>query len=68
MKNCNEKGNGKRILRLKTDGVHFLAKGVAKMYGCKAAEKEKVKETFQKLDANYFCQRKLFWDTPVYHV
>jgi hypothetical protein len=22
-------------------GVHFLAKGVVKMYGCKAAEKEK---------------------------
>ena len=49
-------------------GVHFLAKGVAKMYGCRAAEKKKIKETFQKLDANYFCQRKLFWDTPVYHV
>ncbi len=48
--------------------VHFLAKGVAKMHGCKAAEKEKSKETFSKLDANYFCQRKLFWDTPVYHV
>jgi hypothetical protein len=25
-------------------------------------------DTFQKLDAEYFCQRKLFWDTPVYHV
>ena len=49
-------------------GVHFLAKGVAKMYRCRAAEKKKIKETFQKLDANYFCQRKLFWDTPVYHV
>ncbi len=52
-------------------GVHFLAKGVAKMYGCRAAEKKKkkkIEETFQKLDANYFCQRKLFWDTPVYHV
>ena len=49
-------------------GVHFLTKGVAKMYKCKAAEKEKSEETFSKLDANYFCQRKLFWDTPVYHV
>ena len=45
-------------------GVHFLAKGVAKMYGCKAAEKEKSKETFSKLDANYFCQRKLFLGHP----
>ena len=25
--------------------MHFLAKGVAKRYGCKAAEKEKSKET-----------------------
>jgi hypothetical protein len=37
-------------------GVHFLAKGVAKMYGCKAAEKEKNKETFSKMQ-----QRHIFW-------
>ncbi len=30
-------------------GVHFLAKGVAKMYGCRAAEKKKIEETFQLL-------------------
>ncbi len=71
MKNRNERENGKRILGLMTNGKReciFLAKGVAKMYGCRAAEKKKIEETFQKLDANYFCQRKLFWDTPVYHV
>ena len=50
------------------EGVHFLAKGVAKMRGCQAAEKKKTGKIFQKLDARYFCQRKLFWDTPVYHV
>jgi hypothetical protein len=22
----------------------------------------------KKMDAKYFCLRKLFWDTPVYHV
>ncbi len=49
-------------------GVHFLAKGVAKMFGCKAAEKERSKEKFSRLDANYFCQRESFWDTPVYYV
>ncbi len=43
-----------------------MAKGVAKMCGCRAAEKKKIEE--KGLDANYFCQRKLFWDTPVYHV
>jgi hypothetical protein len=30
-------------------GVHFLAKGVVKMYGCKAAEKEK----FMSVEAVY---------------
>jgi len=25
-------------------------------------------ERFQKLNAKYFCLRKLFWDTLVYHV
>ncbi len=29
----------------------FLAKGVAKMYGCKAAEKKQIGEIFQKLNA-----------------
>jgi hypothetical protein len=49
VKNCNERENGKRILGLMTDGKGsaFLAKGVAKMYGCKAAEKKKIEETFK---------------------
>ncbi len=50
------------------EGVHFLAKGVAKMRGCQGAEKKRTGKIFQKLDAKYFCQKKLFWDTPVYHV
>ncbi len=43
----------------------FSAKGVVKMYGCRAAKKKKIGEIFQKLNAKYFCQRKLFWDTPI---
>ena len=45
--------------------MHFLAKGVAKMYGCRAAEKKKIEETLSKLDANHFCQRNYF-GTPLY--
>ena len=70
-KTATEKKNGKRILGLVTDeggSAFFLAKGVAKMYGRRVAEKKQIGEIFQKLDAKYFCQRKLFWDTPVYHV
>jgi hypothetical protein len=43
MKNCNEKESGERILGLMTGGKReciFSAKGVVKMYGCKAAEKK----------------------------
>jgi hypothetical protein len=50
------------------EGRVFLAKGVAKMYERQAAEKRRFGEVFSKLDAKYFCLRKLFWDTPVYHV
>jgi hypothetical protein len=46
----------------------FLARGVAKMYGRQAVEKRRFGEVFSKLDARHFCPRKLFWDTPVYHV
>jgi hypothetical protein len=51
VKNCNERENGKRILGLMTDGRReciFLAKGVAKMYGCKAAEKKKIEKRLVK--------------------
>jgi hypothetical protein len=59
-----------RILGLLSggEGRAFLAKGVAKMYGRQAAKKKRIEKVFQKLDAGYFCQGKLFWDTPVYHV
>ncbi len=46
-----------------------MAKVVAKMCECEAAEKKKIeKDSSKSEDANYFCQRKLFWNTPVYHV
>ena len=66
-----QKKNRGRILGLLSggEGRAFLAKGVAKMYGRQAAEKRRFGEIFfSKLDAKYFCLRKLFWDTPVYHV
>ena len=44
--------------------VHFLAKGVAKMYGCKAAEKEKSKETFSKLDAQLLLSKEIILGHP----
>jgi hypothetical protein len=51
MKNCNEEESGKRIRGLIADGKRgciFSAKGVAKMYGCKAAEKKKVEKDSSK--------------------
>ncbi len=42
----------------------FLAKGVAEMYGCKAAEKEKSKETFSKLPTTFV--RGSYFGTPLY--
>ncbi len=61
-KTATKRKNGKRVLGLITDegGSAFLAKGVAKMRGCQAAKKKKTGQIFQKLDARYFCQRKLF--------
>ncbi len=64
MKNCNEKENGKRILGLMTDGVHFLAKGVAKMCGCKAAEKKKIEKIFQKLGCQLLLSKEIILGHP----
>ena len=70
MKKAAAKENQGRILGLLSsgEGRAFLAKGVAKMYERQAAEKRRIGKIFQMLDAKYFCLRKLFWDTPVYHV
>ena len=64
------KEKSRRILGLLSsgEGRSFLAKGVAKMYGRQAVEKRRFGDVFSKSDAKYFCLRKLFWDTPVYHV
>ncbi len=69
-KSCGERKKREKILGLLSNGKGraFLAKGVAKMYGCQAAEKRRFGEVFSKLSAKYFCLRKLIWDTPVYHV
>ncbi len=67
MKKLRQKKNRERILGLLNSGEGrvFLAKGVAKMYERQAAEKRRFGEVFSKLDAKYFCLRKLFWVTPV---
>ena len=69
-KKLQQKKDRERILGLLSgeEGRAFLANGVAKMYGRQAAEKRRIGKIFQKLDARCFCLRKLFWDTPVYHV
>jgi hypothetical protein len=70
VKKLRQKKERERILGLLSgvEGRAFLARGVAKMYGRQAAEKRRIGKISQKLDAKYFCLRKLFWDTPVYHV
>ena len=51
------------------EGRAFFGKGCCENARVPSGkEKEVWKKFFQKLDAKYFCQRKLFWDTPVYHV
>ena len=39
--------------------MHFLAKGVAKMYGCRAAEKKKIEETFQKFGCQLLLSKEI---------
>jgi hypothetical protein len=70
VKKLRQKKNRGRILGLLSggEGRAFLAKGVAKMYKRRAAKKKRFGEIFSKLSAGCFCLRKLFWDTPVYHV
>ncbi len=46
-------------------GVHFSAKGVAKMYGCRAAKKEKIGEIFQSWMPSTFVKGSCF-GTPLY--
>jgi hypothetical protein len=51
VKNYRGEKSGKRILGLIADGKReciFSAKGGAKMYGCKAAEKKKVEKDSSK--------------------
>ena len=67
----NERKAGKKILGSMTiEGRGaFFGKGCCENARVPSGkEKEDWKEFFQKLDAKYFCQRKLFWDTPVYHM
>jgi hypothetical protein len=66
------KESGKRILKSTTGGrkeVHFFGKGCCeKCTGVKQQRKEGIEKIVKSWSANDFYQRKLFWDTPVYHV
>ncbi len=44
--------------------MHFLAKGVAKMCGCKAAEKKKVEKTRQKLGCQLLLSKAIILGHP----
>ena len=62
-----QKKERERILGLLNgvEGRAFLARGVAKMYGCQAAKKKRIGEIFQKLDAGCFVKGNCF-GTPLY--
>jgi len=68
VKNCDGKESGKRILGLMTDGKReciFPARGVAKMYGCKAAEKRRLKKTRQKVRMPITFVKGNYFGTPL---
>ena len=45
-------------------GVHFLAKGVAKMYGRRAAEKKKVERDFSKIGCQLLLSKEIILGHP----
>ncbi len=71
VKNCNERKREKdsRINDWQKKGVHFFSKGYCeKCTGEKQQRKKEIEKIVKNWSANNFYQRKLFWDTPVYHV
>jgi hypothetical protein len=68
VKNRDGRENGKRILGLMTDGGReyiFSAKGVAKMCGCKAAERKKVEKTRRKVRMQVTFVKGNYFGTPL---
>jgi hypothetical protein len=45
-------------------GEHFLAEGVAKMYGRRAAEKKEVWERFSKVECQIFLSKEIVLGHP----
>ena len=45
-------------------GEHFLAEGVAKMYGCKAAEKRRFGKIFKKDGCQIFLSKEIILGHP----
>jgi len=66
------KESGKRIFEFMTGGKKeciFSAEDNAKnVRVLSSREKRRLKKIVKNWSANNFYQRKLFWDTPVYHV
>jgi hypothetical protein len=67
VKNCNGEESGKRILGLMTDGKReciFSARGVVKMYRCRAAEKKKIEKTRQNLGCQLLSSKEIILGHP----
>jgi hypothetical protein len=62
-----ERKSGKRILGSMTDGKReciFSARGVVKMCGCRATEKRKIEETYQKLGCQLLLSKEIILGHP----
>jgi hypothetical protein len=70
VKNCNERKIGKRIFGLMSseEGRAFFDKGCCEKARMPSDKEKEGWRDFSKVGCRVFCQRKLFWDTPVYHV
>jgi hypothetical protein len=67
VKKLQQKKDREMILGLLSsgEGRAFLAKGVAKMYGCQAAKKKRIGEIFKSWMPGVFVKGKCF-GTPLY--
>ena len=66
MKKLRQKKERERILGLLSgvEGRAFLARGVAKMYGCQAAEKRRFGEDFSKVGCQVFLSKEIILGHP----
>ena len=66
MKKLRQKKNRERILGLLSsgEGRAFLAKGVAKVYGCQAAKKKRIGKVFQKVGCQVLLSKEIVLGHP----